>query len=148
MIVAVIAVRVVEVAADSVIDVAAVRNCFVTAARAMNMPRRMTAAVMVRGTAVGVVPGYFDHVLVDVTFVRMVQVAIVQIVDVAAMPHGGMPATRTVLMGMVGMVWCGASGHGISSFPCPGAADTTVRPSAAWSMALWTNGSTCSSASA
>ena len=69
------------------------------------------------------------------TFVRMVKVPIVQIVDVAAVTHAGVSATRSVLMGMIGMGRCRASRHGIVSFPCPKTVDTAVRLSAAWSIA-------------
>jgi hypothetical protein len=86
--------------------------------------------------------------LVDMIFVRMVEMTIVQIVYVATVAHGGVSAARPMLMSMVGMGWGSASRHGIVSFPCPRSADTAVRLSAAWSMALRINGSTCSSASA
>ena len=90
------AVRVMEVAADVVIDVIAVRNRFVAAARAVNMTRRMTAAGMVRGAALGIVPGYFDHVLVDMTLMRVVEMIVVQIVDMSAVAHRRMAAAGAV----------------------------------------------------
>jgi hypothetical protein len=64
----------------------------------------MTPAAMIRGAAIGVVGGDVDHVLVDMIFMRMVEVTIVQIVDVPAVSHGGMPTTRTVLVNVVRMV--------------------------------------------
>jgi hypothetical protein len=39
-----------------------------------------------------------DHMLVDVVPVRMVQVAVVQIVDVVLVLHGGVTATRSMLV--------------------------------------------------
>jgi hypothetical protein len=86
--------------------------------------------------------------LVDMIFVRMVEMTIVQIVYVATVAHGGVSAAGPMLMSMVGMGRGRASRHGILSFPCPRSADTAERLSAAWSMALRINGSTCSSASA
>lgn len=86
--------------------------------------------------------------LVDMIFVRVVEVTIVQIIYVSTVAHGGVSAARPMLMSMVGMGWGRASRHGIVSFPCPRSADTPVRLSAAWSIALLTNGSTCSSARA
>jgi hypothetical protein len=148
VIVAVVAVRMMEVATDAVVQVIAVGNCLVAAARAVNMAGIMTAAAMIRSAAIGVVAGHLNHVLVDMIFVRMMDVTIVQVVDVAAVLHGGVPATRTVSVSVVRMGGCGASSHRGSSFPCPGSADIAVRPSAAWSMALRTSGNTCSSASA
>ena len=148
VVVAVVAVRMMEVTADAVVQVVAVGNCLVTAAGAVDMARIMTAATMIRGAAIGIVIGDVDHVLVDMISMRVVEVTIVQVVDVPAVSHGGVPATRTVLVSVVRMVGRGASRHRVSSFPCPGSADIAVRPSAAWSMALRTNGSTCSSARA
>jgi hypothetical protein len=52
---------------------------------------------------------------VDVVLVRMVQMAIVKIIDMPVMPNRGVPAVRAVLMGVVGMVLLSASGH---DFPC------------------------------
>ena len=144
MVVAVVSMRMMEVAAD----VVAVRDRLVAAAGAMDMAGFMTPAAMVRSAAVGVVSGDVDHVLVDMILMRMVKVAIVQIVDVAAVAHGRVAATRPMLVSVVGVVGCGAGGHGVSSFPRPGSVDIAVRPSAAWSIALRTNGSTCSSARA
>lgn len=86
--------------------------------------------------------------LVDVTFVRMVEMTIMQVIDVAGVTDSGMTATRTVLMSMIGMGWCRAGRHGLGSFPLPGYADIPVRPSAAWSIALRSNGNMCSSARA
>jgi hypothetical protein len=88
------------------------------------------------------------HVFVDMIFVRVVEVPIVQIVYMATMANGGMSAARPMLMRMVGVRWGRASRHEVISFPCPKSADTPVRLSAAWSIALRTNGSTCSSARA
>lgn len=82
------------------------------------------------------------------TFVRMMEMTIMQIVDVAAVVDGGVATTRPVLVSMVGMGRRGAGRHGVISFPCRGSADTAVRPSAAWSIALRSIGSRCSSASA
>jgi hypothetical protein len=64
----------------------------------------MTPAAMIRGAAIGVVAGDVDHVLVEMVFVRMVEMTIVQVVDVPAVPHGRVSAARTVLVSVVGMV--------------------------------------------
>ena len=54
--------------------------------------------------------------LVHVTFVRMVEVTIVQVVGVVAVTYRGVSTTRSVLMSMVGMGWGGASRHETASF--------------------------------
>lgn len=108
----------------------------------------MRVVRMAGGAAVRVFARYLHHMLVDVIVVRVVEVAIMQIVDVAAVADGGMSAARTMPMRMVGVGLGGASRHQFVSFPCPKSADTPLRLSAAWSTALRTNGSTCSSARA
>ena len=123
-------------------------NRLVTAPWAVDMAGIMTPASMIRGAAIGIVGGDVDHVLVDMIFMWVMKVTIVQIVDMAAVPNGGVPATRTVLVSVARVVGGGASSHRGSSFPCLGSADMAVRPSAAWSIALRTNGNTCSSARA
>jgi len=55
-------------------------------------------------------------VLVDMTFVRMMKVTIVQIVRVAAVTYRGVSTTWPMLMRMVGMGWGGASRHETASF--------------------------------
>ena len=142
-----IAVRVMKVAADVIIDVIAVRNRLVAAAGAVDMARVMTAAAMVGGAVVGVGARHLDHVLVHVTLMGVVQVTVVQIVGVVAVAHGEVPLARPVLVSVVRVVWCRTGGHLLSAYPCPGSAGTAVRLSAAWSIALLTNGNTCSSAS-
>jgi hypothetical protein len=83
-----------------------VRNRLVAAAGTMDMTGLVAAAAMVRCAVVGVVAGHLDHVLVDMILMRMVEVAIVQIVDVAAVAHRGVATTRTMLVSVVGMVGC------------------------------------------
>jgi hypothetical protein len=48
---------------------------------------------------------------VDVILVHVVEMAIVQIVDVAVMANRGVPAIRAMLMRVVGVVFLRASGH-------------------------------------
>jgi hypothetical protein len=55
-------------------------------------------------------------VLVDVTFVRMVEVTIVQVVGVAAVTYRGVSTTWPMLMSMVSMGWGGAARHDTASF--------------------------------
>jgi hypothetical protein len=86
--------------------------------------------------------------LVYVILMRMVEMTIVQVISVATVPHGGMAATRPMLMGMVRMAWGRTGRHRLISFLCPGPARTRVRLSDAWSISLRTNRSTCSSARA
>lgn len=148
VVVAVIAVRVVKMVGDAIVDVVTVRHRLMAAARTVHMARLMSTATMVGSAAIGVLARYLDHMLVDMILVRVVEVTVVQIVYVATVAHGGVSAAWRMLMRMVGVRWGRAGRHGIVSFSCPRSADTAVRLSAAWSIALRINGSTCSSASA
>ena len=71
--------------------------------------------------------------LVDVTFVWMVEVAIVQVVGVAAVTYRGMSTTWTMLMRMVGMGGGGAARHDTASFRVR-CADAAARICAAMSV--------------
>jgi hypothetical protein len=66
-------------------------------------------------------------VLVDVTFVRMVEVTIVQVVGVAAVTYRGVSTTWPMLMSVVGMGWGGASRHETASFLGFRCADAAAR---------------------
>jgi hypothetical protein len=149
VIVAVIAVRMVQMIADAIIDMIAVGHRLVTTARAVNMSGVVTAAAMVGGASIRVRGRHLDHMLIDMAFMRVVQMALMQIIDMPFVAHGLMSTAGTVLVRMFGMLWGGASvSHWFSSFPCPGPAGTAVTPSAAWSIALRIKRSTWSSASA
>ena len=76
MVVAMVAVRVVQVAVDQVVDVVTVRDGFVAATGAMDVAGLVAAAFVLGRAAVGVGGRDRDHVLVDVVAMRMVQVAL------------------------------------------------------------------------
>lgn len=103
MVIAVIAVGMVQVAVDEVVDMIAVGHRFVAATGAMHMIGIVAGAGMIGGAVGGVGRAHLDHVLIDVIAVGMVQVSVVQVVDVIAVPNGGVPAAGAVLVGMVDM---------------------------------------------
>ena len=100
VIVAVIAVRVVQVAVDEVVDMVTMRNRLVAAAGAMRVRRVMAGAVVGRGALVGVLVRHLDHVFVHVITVGVVQVAVMQIVHMVAVVHAGVLALRAMGMRM------------------------------------------------
>jgi hypothetical protein len=67
-----VVVRVVEMVADEVVDVVAVRNAVVAAPVAMGVPGGVVSAAMVGRAGRRVLGVDFQHVLVDVVAVRMV----------------------------------------------------------------------------
>jgi hypothetical protein len=106
--------------------VVAVGNRLVTAAGAVDMPRFVIAATVVRRASVGVGAGHLEHVLIDMTFVRVVKVTIVQIIDVAVVANGGVAASGPMLVSMVRVSRGGAGGHWVSSSPCSGSAEVSL----------------------
>ena len=98
MIVAVPAVRVVQVIADEVVDVVAVRHGLVAAAGAVHVAGRVARARVARRAARGVRHVDRDRALVDVAAVGRVQVTVVKVVDVIAVADGDVTATVTVLV--------------------------------------------------
>jgi len=89
VIVAVVAVRMVQVALDEVVHVVAVRHSFVAAARAVLVVGGMGLAVVVRSACVGILRAHFDRMLVIVALVGVMEVAVVQIVGVTVVFDSG-----------------------------------------------------------
>ena len=104
MVVAVVTVLVMQAAVDDVVDVIAVRYGFMAATFAVNM----AVAGVNRMAAVRI--GFIDAqgVLVVMTVVLMVQVAVVQIIDVAFVFDGSVAAVCAVDMVMM---FVGFAGH-------------------------------------
>lgn len=97
-----VAVRVVKGVADEEVGVVAVGNGFVPAAG------RMPAVALDRGAGARTAAVHFEPVLVRVPLVRRVQVPVVQVVRVVAMPHLTVPATGAVHVVVVAVL---AAGH-------------------------------------
>src|SRR5262245_44721199 len=89
----------------------AMRHGLVPAARAMPV-----SALIFGRAAIGVGGVDSKGMFVDIVPMHMVQMAVVEIVDVAVVTNRGMPAVWTVLMGMAGMVLLAAGGHRLPSF--------------------------------
>ena len=104
MVVAVIAVLVMQTAVDNVVDVIAVRYGFVAATFAVNV----AVAGVNRMAAVRI--GFIDAqgVFIVVAVVLMVQVAVMQIIDVAFVFDGSVAAVCAV---NVVMMFVGFAGH-------------------------------------
>ena len=81
---------------DEVIDVISVRNGVMTAAWSVLVIGRVAGALVTRRTRLGVRPIDGNLALVDVIAVDEVQMAIVQVVDVASVFDRAMAAVRTV----------------------------------------------------
>lgn len=105
-----IAMRVVEVTVDQIAHVVAVGDGLVSAAGAMFVVFGMTGAGVLRRAASGIGGRDLDHVLIDMAVVHVMQMAVVQVVDVASMHYCSVSAAGAVDMCMVGVFWI-ATGH-------------------------------------
>jgi len=106
-----VAMRVMKMAIDKVVDVIAVRHRRVTATRSVHMAGLVATAVVVRRAAVRIFRADFESVLVDMIAMRVVQVTVMQVVDMVAMSDGGVATVRTVLMVVMGVVRFVAGAH-------------------------------------
>jgi hypothetical protein len=101
--VAVTLVRMVQLFADQIVDVVAVRNRLVAAAGAVHMSGVVPDAAETGAAFVGQQRIDRQPVLVDMVAVRAMQVAVVQVADVIVVHDRGMAAARAVMVGMVRM---------------------------------------------
>jgi hypothetical protein len=109
-----IAVRMMQVAVDQVVDMVAVRHRFVPASWSVDMPRLMPAAVVSGRTLVRIIRADLKPVLVYVIGMWMVQMPIMQIIDVIVVPDSGMATIRAVLMIVIRVV-CFVTGAHVDS---------------------------------
>jgi hypothetical protein len=102
---------VMKMAIDQIVDMLAVRHRFMPAAGAMCMLLRMPRALMFRCAIFRVGTRYTDHMFVNMVVMQVVQMAIVQIVDVTVMHDARMPASWTMRMSMIFVLWQNTIGH-------------------------------------
>jgi hypothetical protein len=100
MIVAMVAMLVMQPSIDEIIHMVAMRDRLMSAARAMDMPRFVPFMSVLRRAAGRVVGGYFNYMLLDIVACLMVQMSIMQIVDVIAMLHPKVTAMSAMMMRM------------------------------------------------
>jgi hypothetical protein len=107
VIVTVIAMHVMQVSVDEIIDVVAMGHRLVSATGAVGV----SGALRIGRAAHRVSGADSNNVLVDVISVHVMQVTVVQIIDMPVMSDGGMAAVRAMLMGVVGMMLLVTYGH-------------------------------------
>jgi hypothetical protein len=112
VIVAVIAVRMMEPAVNQIIDMIAMRDGFVPAIGAV-----LVRAASLRRAAHRVFGIDRDHMLIDVIVMHVMKVAVVNVIHMTIMLDCGVPAVRAVLMGVVRMMHLVAS-HIVVSAMC------------------------------
>jgi hypothetical protein len=104
VIVAMVAVRMVQVTTDEVVGMVAVRNRLMATIGAVFVVAGMLAAVVIRSAASGIFAVHGDRMFLDSGAGRMVQMPIVQIVNVTIVLNARVPAAFLVLMLVVGVV--------------------------------------------
>jgi hypothetical protein len=107
VVVAMIAMRMVQAPIDQIIHVVAMGDSLMAAARAMPMRRIMSAGAMLRRAAIGIRCRDFDDMLIDSAIMHMMQMAVVEIVDMAPMRDRDVTAARP--MNVTGMDVIGAN---------------------------------------
>jgi hypothetical protein len=91
-----VTVGMVQMAVHQIIRMVSMRHSFVATIGSVLVALLVACAVMVRCARRWVFGGHGDFVFVDVVAVHMVKVSVVQVVVMALMPDGGMPAIRAV----------------------------------------------------
>jgi hypothetical protein len=92
MVVAVIAVRMMQPALDKVVDVVAMRHGFMAAIRPVPMRCLVAAGAVLRIAAVRIRVGHSDHMLLGSTALGMLKAAVIEIIDMVSMLDGEMAA--------------------------------------------------------
>ncbi len=94
-----VAVRMVQVIANQVVEMIAVRHHFMPASGAVTMLTIVTAAGMLRGAAVRIPRVHRNHMFNDAAIrLLMMQVAVVQEIDMAVMLDRGVAAAGSMLV--------------------------------------------------
>jgi hypothetical protein len=88
MIVAMVAVRVMKMPFDQVVNVIPMGDSFMPASRSVHMAAVVRAAAVVGCAPVGISLRYFNLMFIDVIAVHMVQMPIMQVINVASVVDG------------------------------------------------------------
>lgn len=101
VVIAVVSVRMVQVAVDEIVDVVPMWYGWVATIRPMHVSGFMPFAAMIRSAFRRIGGAYLDLALVDMVLVRVVQVAVVKVVNMVPVPDCNVAAIRPVHVGMV-----------------------------------------------
>jgi hypothetical protein len=112
VIVAVFAVRMMEMSVHQVIGVIPMRHRLMTAVRPVSVCGFVRAAVVARGAVGRIRSAYRNCVVVDVAVVNMMQVSVMQIIGMAVVLDGGVAAILAVCMGVT-LMFDARCGHNV-----------------------------------
>ncbi len=96
-----LAIRVVKMAIHQIVDVVAVGNGLMAAVRTMLVRRIVSVALVPVGAIVWVCGVHFEFMLIDVTVVKRMQMAVMQVIGMVVVDDRGVAAVFAVLMRMV-----------------------------------------------
>ena len=111
VIVAMVSMRMMEASINQIVHMITMWNGGVAAIRAMNMLRDMFGGGKIRSAFVGIGGSDGNRMFVHVVAVRMMQVAVVEIIHVPLVLDGDVPASRSVDVRMVGVSRAGIIAH-------------------------------------
>lgn len=103
MVVTVPVVRVMKMAVDEIADMVSMRHGRVTTVGAVYVIWSVAAAIVPLRARVGVFAVYRNLMLIHVVAMGVMEMAIMQVIDVAIMLNGNMTATRSVYVSVVGV---------------------------------------------
>gem|GEM_PF-1225132 len=106
-----IAVRVMQVSVHQIVDMVAVGHGFMAAAGAVDMSGFMPGTYMLWGANIRVGGRYGQYMVIDMAIMRVMQVTVVQIVDVAVVHDGRMAAAWAMLVLVRADVGVATSAH-------------------------------------
>jgi hypothetical protein len=98
VVIAVIAVDVMQMTGNQIVHVIAMGNYLVSATCAVLVTLLMALANVIGSTTCRVGSGGLDHVFINMVFMHEMQMSVVQIVNVTVVFYSGMPAVRTMLV--------------------------------------------------
>ena len=111
MVIAMTIVRMMEMSIDQIINMVAMRNCLMSTVRPMHMLRRVSGAFMLRRAVLRIGRGYANHMFIDMAFMRIMQMAIVQIINMVFVHDTGVAALGPMRMIMIFVLPRGTMAH-------------------------------------
>ncbi len=113
-----IAVGVMQMSIDEIVDVIPMRHRLMPAPRPVHMSGRMPGALMLRRACIRVRRRNLNGVFIHMAGVHVVQMPVVEIIDVIAMLHSRMPAAGPMLVRVVLVMRKFAVAHGVLQVVC------------------------------
>lgn len=111
VVIAVTAMWMVQMTGDEIVDMVAVWNRFVAATRSMNVGAIMPGAAMLWRATIRVLVAHLKSMFVHMVRMRMMKMAIVEIVHMVAVADGNVAAFRPMRMIVVGVMRKIAGSH-------------------------------------